>query len=477
MKNEEPYLYTATNLNYLQPGFSIRNRKGCWTEKLTMPNSKKIILIFSDILILYFSLWLTLTLRYQTNFTWERWNQHLWPFTIIYLFWLTIFFINGLYDLTLARNNIAFYTSLLRSLVINSVLAVSFFYFIPYFGIAPKTNLFLNLLILAVLFSAWRQAYNFILKSALFNNVLIIGKNKETEQINQIIKKNPQLGYRLVKQIKPESIQTPFDLLEMAAQKSIKTIIIGVDPHQDYRLVQSLYQCLPLKITFNDLPSFYEKILGKVPVSSIGEIWFLENLSESQKNFYEGLKRILDIIGALILGAITLLLFPVFVLFIKMDSPGPILYKQRRIGQDGEIFNLLKFRSMVADAEKNGVQWTERKDQRVTRVGNFLRRMRLDELPQVWNVLIGQMSFVGPRPERIEFVQQLEKKIPYYQIRHLIKPGLTGWAQVNFHYGASLEDSVEKLQYELYYIKHRSLILDFSILLRTIKIIMMREGR
>lgn len=442
-----------------------------------MPNSKKIILIFSDILILYFSLWLTLTFRYQTHFTLETWNQHLWPFTIIYFFWLTIFFINGLYDLTLARNNIAFYTSLLRSLVINSVLAVSFFYFIPYFGITPKTNLFLNLLILAVLFSAWRQTYNFILKSALFNNVLIIGKNKETEQINQIIKKNPQLGYRLVKQIKPESIQTPFDLLEMAAQKNIKTIIIGIDPHQDYRLVQSLYQCLPLKITFNDLPSFYEKILGKVPVSSIGEIWFLENLSESQKNFYEALKRILDIIGALILGAITLLLFPLFFLLVKTDSPGPILYKQRRIGQDGEIFNLLKFRSMVVDAEKDGIRWTDHKDQRVTRVGNFLRRMRLDELPQVWNILSGQMSFIGPRPERIEFVQQLEKKIPYYQIRHLVKPGLTGWAQVNFHYGASLEDSVEKLQYELYYIKHRSLILDFSILLRTIKIIMMREGR
>lgn len=442
-----------------------------------MPNSKKIILIFSDILILYFSLWLTLTFRYQTHFTLETWNQHLWPFTIIYFFWLIIFFINGLYDLTLARNNIAFYTSLLRSLVINSILAVSFFYFIPYFGITPKTNLFLNLLILAVLFSAWRQTYNFILKSALFNNVLIIGKNKETEQINQIIKKNPQLGYRLVKQIKPESIQTPFDLLEMAAQKNIKTIIIGIDPHQDYRLVQSLYQCLPLKITFNDLPSFYEKILGKVPVSSIGEIWFLENLSESQKNFYEALKRILDIIGALILGAITLLLFPLFFLLVKTDSPGPILYKQRRIGQDGEIFNLLKFRSMVVDAEKDGIRWTDHKDQRVTRVGNFLRRMRLDELPQVWNVLSGQMSFIGPRPERIEFVQQLEKKIPYYQIRHLVKPGLTGWAQVNFHYGASLEDSVEKLQYELYYIKHRSLILDFSILLRTIKIIMMREGR
>jgi len=442
-----------------------------------MPNHKKITLILSDILILYLSLWLTLLFRYQENFTLGTWKQHFWPFTIIYFLWLTIFFINGLYDLTLARNNIAFYTALLRGLVANSVLAISFFYFIPFFGITPKTNLFLDLLFIAVLLSLWRQIYNYLLKSALLNNVLIIGKNKETGQINQIIKKNPQLGYRLVKQIRPESIQTPFDLLEMAAQKNIKTIIIGVDPHQDYRLVQSLYQCLPLKITFNDLPSFYEKILGKVPVSSIGEIWFLENLSESQKNFYEAIKRVLDITGALILGIITLILFPLFILFIKLDSPGPIFYRQRRIGQDGEIFSLLKFRSMVADAEKNGAQWTERKDQRVTRFGNFIRRMRLDELPQIWNVLLGQMSFVGPRPERIEFVQQLEKKIPYYQIRHLVKPGLTGWAQVNFHYGASVEDSIEKLQYELYYIKHRSFVLDFSILLRTIKIIIMREGR
>lgn len=442
-----------------------------------MPNPKKIILILSDITIFYFSLWLTLIFRYQESFSFDIWKRHFWPFTIIYFFWLIVFFINGLYDLSLARNDIAFYAALLRALIINSVLAIAFFYFIPYFGITPKTNLFINLLLIAVILSVWRQIYNYLLKSALLNNVLIIGKNKETGQINQIIKRNPQMGYRLVKQIRPESIQTPFDLLETAAQKNIKTIIIGVDPHQDYRLVQSLYQCLPLKITFNDLPSFYEKILGKVPVSSIGEIWFLENLSESQKNFYEAGKRILDIIGAIILGTITLALLPLIILVIKLDSPGPIFYKQRRIGQDGAIFNLLKFRSMVAGAEKKGVQWTKNKDHRVTRFGRYMRKTRLDELPQVWNVLLGQMSFIGPRPERIEFVQELEKKIPYYQIRHLVKPGLTGWAQVNFHYGASLEDSVEKLQYELYYIKHRSLILDFSILLRTIKIIMMREGR
>jgi len=446
-----------------------------------MPNLKKIILLLGDILILYLSLWLTLLIRYGANFDFNRWQQHFWPFTIIYFLWLVIFYIAGLYELTLARNNINFYSTLLRGLMINAGLAIAFFYFISYFGIAPKTNLFLNLAIFTLLFSGWRQVYNHLLKtSTLINNVLIIGrddKNKETKQINEIVKNNPQLGYRVINQIKPQEIQTPFDLLEMATQKNIKTIITAIDPHHDSRLVQSLYQCLPLKISFSDLPSFYEKILGKVPISSIGEIWFLENLTESQKNFYEAFKRIFDMLAAFVFGLISLIFYPLIILAIKIDSRGAIFYKQRRISQDGQIFKVIKFRSMIEEAEKNGVQWADQQDHRITRVGNFLRKTRLDELPQMWNIFIGQMSFIGPRPERIEFVQQLEKEIPYYQIRHIVKPGLTGWAQVNFHYGASVQDSIEKLQYELYYIKHRSFILDLSILLRTIKIVLKGGGR
>ena len=443
-----------------------------------MPNLKKITLLLGDILILYLSLWLTLFVRYGGNFDFNRWQQHFWPFTIIYLLWLIVFYIAGLYELTLARNNINFYSTLLRGLMINAGLAIAFFYFIHYFGITPKTNLFLNLTIFTLLFSTWRQLYNHLLKtSTLVNNVLFIGRNKESEQINQIIKNNPQLGYRTIKQIKPQNIQTPFDLLEMATQKNIKTIITAIDPHHDSRLVQSLYQCLPLKISFSDLPSFYEKILGKVPISSIGEIWFLENLTESQKNFYEAFKRIFDMLGAFVFGSISLIFYPLIILAIKLDSSGPIFFKQRRISQDGQIFKVIKFRSMIEEAEKNGAQWADHQDHRITKVGNFLRKTRLDELPQMWNVFIGQMSFIGPRPERIEFVQQLEKEVPYYQIRHIVKPGLTGWAQVNFHYGASVQDSIEKLQYELYYIKHRSFILDLSILLRTIKIILKGGGR
>jgi len=452
-----------------------------------MPNLKKIILLIGDILILYLSLWLTLFIRYGTNFDFNRWQQHFWSFTIIYFFWLLVFYIAGLYELTLARNNIGFYSTLLRGLMINAGLAVSFFYFIPYFGITPKINLFLNLAIFALLFSGWRQIYNHLLKvSTLINNVLIIGrndKNKETEQINEIVKNNPQLGYRVISQIRPQDIQTPFDLLEMATQKNIKTIITAIDPHQDSKLVQSLYQCLPLKISFSDLPSFYEKILGKVPITSIGEIWFLENLTESQKNFYETLKRIFDMLGAIILGLISLPFYPLAILIIKIDSSGPIFIKQRRIGHDGQIFTLYKFRTMYATAKDGSSEpdgkpiYAQVNDPRVTRIGNILRKIRLDEFPQLWNVLVGQMSFIGPRPERIEFVQQCEKETPYYQIRHIVKPGLTGWAQVNFRYGASVKDSIEKLQFELYYIKHRSFILDLSILLRTIKIILKGGGR
>ncbi len=445
---------------------------------------KRITLLIGDLVVLYLSLWVALLMRYGESFNFNRWQQHFLPFTIIYFFWLIIFFIAGLYELSLARNNIGFYNTLLRSLIINISLAIAFFYFIPYFGITPKTNLFLNLGVFAVLFSVWRNFYNRLIRSsALLNNVLIIGKSKEIEQIDKIIKNNPQFGYRILKKIEPEDIKTPFDLLEMVTQINIKTIVTAINPYQDTRLVQSLYQCLPLKISFSDLPSFYERILGKVPISSIGEIWFLENLTESQKNFYEAIKRVLDMTGAFILGVTSLILFPFIALSIKISSPGPIFIKQRRIGQDGQIFMIYKYRTMYATAKDGSSEpdgkpiYAQKNDPRITKVGNFLRRSRLDEFPQLWNVFSGQMSFIGPRPERIEFVQECEKTTPYYQIRHIVKPGLTGWAQVNFRYGACIEDSIEKLQYELYYIKRRSFVLDLSILLRTIKIVLMRSGR
>ena len=444
---------------------------------------KKFLLLGGDLLILYLSLWFSLYLRSGFNPKYLKpdfVNQHLVPFSIIYLVWLLIFYIIGLYDLNIARNNLNFFTTLFRALLINIAISVAFFYFIPYFGITPKTVLFLNIVVFTALFIIWRQIYNRVLIStALLDNLMIIGETKETKDLIKYIENNPQLGFRIKRVVLPKDIELIFDLIERIVQDKIQTVVTAIDPHKDVNLVRNLYHCLPLDITFYDLPTFYEKITGKVPISAIEEVWFLENLMIEKKSLYETIKRVLDILYALALGIVSLPFCPLIILAIKLDTPGPAFYKQKRVGENSQIFNVYKFRSMIDAAEKNGAQWAQVNDPRVTNVGKFLRSSRLDEFPQLYNVLRGDMSFVGPRPERPEFVfgVNLQRQIPFYQIRHLVKPGLTGWAQINFEYGASIEDTTEKLQYDLFYLKNRSFILDFSIILKTIKIIIGRGGR
>ncbi len=445
---------------------------------------KKLILLVGDIAVLYLALFLTLLLRYGDRWP-IQWHNHFIPFTIVYFFALIVFYIIGLYDITLARNNLYFFIILAKALVINAAAAIGFFYFIPYFGIAPKTNLFINLIIFAAFFTAWRQMYNhFIKREALLNNVLMLGQNQEAKELIGYIRDNPQLGYRIKKVAEIEEVKILYDLIETLIQEKIQVVVTTINPYKNTNLVRNLYQCLPLKITVADLPTFYEKITGKIPVSAIEEIWFLENLMTERKTFFEGIKRITDIVFTFILGLVTLILTPLIFLLIKLDSPGPVFLRQKRVGRDNRIFEIIKFRSMFAlapdgSAEKNGAQWSKKKDERVTRVGKFLRKTRLDELPQLWNVLKGDMSFVGPRPERPEFAfsNELLAQIPFYQIRHAIKPGLTGWAQIKYPYAASVEDNLQKLQYDLYYIKNRSFIFELAIILKTIKIILSGGGR
>ncbi|MCL4158917.1 UNVERIFIED_CONTAM: hypothetical protein GTU68_002725 [Idotea baltica] len=188
-------------------------------------------------------------------------------------------------------------------------------------------------------------------------------------------------------------------------------------------------------------------------------------------------KRIIDIALSVILLIVSIPIICISAALIKSTSKGPIFFKQRRVGFQNSVFTIYKLRTMVVDAESNGAQWAKTNDPRITAVGNFLRASRLDELPQCWNVLKGEMSFVGPRPERPEFTKELADKIPYYDLRHMVKPGITGWAQVIFPYGASVEDSMKKLQYELYYIKNQSLLLDLNIILRTLITVFQRAGR
>jgi len=455
-----------------------------------MTKLKHIILLIGDIGTLYLSLWLTLLIRYRESVTPERWAQHFLPFTLIFFVWLIIFYISGLYSLNIAKNNIAFYSTLLKSLAWCAGVAIAFFYLIKP-GIAPKTNLFLELIILSILFSLWRHLFNQLAKIKPFqNNILIIGLNDLTINLAQEINSKPQLGFKVVGIIPQgqkglfqqdnlgvEIINPPHSLAGLVKIKKIRTIVTALNPHQNPELVSKLYECLPLKIAFYDLSNFIEKFTGKIPVNSIGQIWFLENLKESQKIIYETVKRIFDIIISFVLLIISIPFLPFLYLLVKLDSPGSFLFTQQRTGRSGKKFLAIKIRTMYKNAEVNGPQWAQKNDPRVTKIGKILRKTRADEIPQLINILRGEMSFVGPRPERPEFIEKLEKKIPYYKERLLIKPGLTGWAQVNFPYGASEADALEKLQYDLYYIKNRSYILDISIILKTIKIVLSGGGQ
>jgi exopolysaccharide biosynthesis polyprenyl glycosylphosphotransferase len=262
-------------------------------------------------------------------------------------------------------------------------------------------------------------------------------------------------------------VGTVDDIRQIVAENSVDEIVVGSELATDPVVGSAVSVCLEEGCRVTDQATFVEKLLGEVPADSISAEWFLKADVQNHGS-YEAVKRMMDLLVSALGLLISLPLLPLAMLIIRIDSRGPVFYKQIRVGQYGASFTMYKFRTMRADAEKHGIQWAQKNDDRVTRVGRFLRRTRLDEMPQLFNILRGDMSLVGPRPERPEFVHNLEQLLPHYRLRHLVKPGLSGWAQINYRYGASVADAHRKLCYDLYYLKHRSLDLDVAILIRTI---------
>jgi exopolysaccharide biosynthesis polyprenyl glycosylphosphotransferase len=408
-----------------------------------------------------------LEIKFGARLTTAVWNTHLFAFSAIFPLWLVSFYIFGLYDIKLAKNNISFFSAVLKATVLNGFISTTLFYLFPDFlGVTPKTNLFLTLLFFGLFVAVWRYLYNFLLKSpTLLREVIIVGKGGQVEELVEKINSNPQLGYKVISIIDPVDKKSLNNL-----PPSLHTLVCAVNISQHAELASSLFNSLAY-FNFETFPSFYEKITGKIPLSEIDETWFLYNLKEREKVIYEKIKRLDDVLIGLIGGMITISIFPLIASIIKIDSPGNVFYKQIRIGKNGKEFNLTKFRSMKKDAEQNGAVWAQKNDPRITKIGKILRKSLLDEFPQFFNILRGDISLIGPRPERPEFIKELDQKIPFYQNRHLIKPGLTGWAQINFKYGNSETDALEKLQYDLFYIKNRSFLLDIQIILKTINLI------
>lgn len=257
------------------------------------------------------------------------------------------------------------------------------------------------------------------------------------------------------------------DLERLCIEFDVKEVVVGPGPAKHPRVLERALDCLRLGCRVTNLSTFYEQVLSEIPVDHLEPHWFLFADLKHYREAQLIMKRAVDIVGASLGLIMTLPFWPLIALGIRLTTPGPVFYSQTRVGLNGRLFRLHKFRTMYPEAESNGHQWAADHDPRVTRFGWYLRRGRLDELPQLWNILRGQMSIVGPRPERPEFVTELAPKIRYYNERHLVKPGLTGWAQINYRYGASVEDAKRKLQLDLWYIKHMSIELDFTICLRT----------
>jgi len=437
------------------------------SNKLTL---KKILLFLGDVFLLYFSLFLTVALGFLGQFDFEIFSLHLLPFSILYVFWLIILYVFGLYDLHLVKTKTSFYASIFTTVIAELVLGMLFFYTLPFFEITPKTNLVINVLIFGLLILAWRKLFYALFSVHFLGRVIVIGQNSDVENLKKEINDNPYLGYKII------SVDIKNNLISQIQKHNINTVIFTEEFESNPELLKALYLYSPSQVSFLEFTKAYELIYEKIPIQMISQTWFLDNLREGQKDFYDRLiKRIFDLTIASVLLILSFPFWILIALAIKLEDRGPVFYSQKRIGRDRKVFVLYKFRSMKTDAEKNGAVWAKKNDERITKVGRILRRIHFDELPQMINVLKGNISLVGPRPERPEFVKELEKEIPHYHLRHVVKSGFTGWAQIKFRYGRSVVDSFEKFQYDLYYLKNRNFLLDIGILLRTFQLFFKKE--
>ena len=309
--------------------------------------------------------------------------------------------------------------------------------------------------------------------------VVFVGENDYTEDLLESVKKDGQ--YVFVTSLNNTDMKAlGKEILELYSTKKFDVLVDFTDKLlRDPKITEKLLQYKLEGLQYYNYLEFYETYENKLPISHLSPKWFLENTGFEiyHNNFNLKAKRLLDLLFALLIGIFAAPVIVLAAIIVKLESKGPVFFIQERIGEGNKKFNIVKFRSMTTDAEKDGPQWASKNDNRVTKFGKIMRATRIDELPQLWNVLRGEMSFVGPRPEREFFIQQLEKKIPYYNLRHTVKPGLTGWAQVMYPYGASVEDAYRKLQYDLYYIKHHSIPFDVKVLLKTVTIVIFGKGR
>ncbi|WP_442844681.1 sugar transferase [Leeuwenhoekiella sp. H156] len=460
-----------------------------WIPKIHFEISeRKILLRLFDVLFIFLTLGLVSKFF---NFDYFNLSATRWTWALLLILYYFVFAaIFELYDLQKAAS--------FQSTLKNGVLAVSstvlFFILTPFFTpVLPENRLQIVIFFLAIIggLLIWRYAYISLISAPRFNKrIVLVGNSFDINLIAENLHKADP-NYRVIgfvntdeikalnfdRRLKPIEVK---DLVKAIKRYSVSEIVVsstskGVSVELYNQLIKLLEEGFPIR----EYTQVYEEITHRVPVQHVERDFYKYfPFSRSNKNrFYLFISSFFNAIFAILVLSLTILLLPLILIGNVLGNRGPLLYRQKRVGMNGKVFEIIKFRTMVVNAEDAGAQWASKEDKRITPFGKFLRNTRLDEIPQCINILKGEMSLIGPRPERPIFVKKLSAEIPFYEIRHVVKPGLTGWAQVRGRYAESVDDTLEKLQYDLYYIKHRSFFLDLNILLKTISTVIYYRGQ
>lgn len=432
-----------------------------------MKNRARIILLLlGDIIALTLAFWAMLYISFLGRLDQKIINLHLMPFLFLGILWILIFFMFNLYNTQSAKPTIPNLKQIFLAFIVASVLGVIFFYTIPFWSIAPKKNLFIFATVAILFFILWRRIFYNIFSYYFRKNVVFIISNIDNNlyvrDLIEYISTYPQSGF---------FITGKYSSIEQFSKEHKNIPQVFIIAKEVWRNSENFKKLSDTHSQILDLAQAYEDILGRIPIETIDESWFIHNINSYQEDTINISTRIFGILIASLILIITSPLLLIVSLLIKIYDRGPIFYTQNRVGKNGKNFKLYKFRSMIINAEKNGPEWSNKKDYRVTPIGKILRKLHFDEIPQMWNIIKGDIALVGPRPERPEFVSELEKEIPFYYLRHTITPGFTGWAQIKFRYAGNIMDSKEKFEYDLYYLKNKNIFMDFGILVRTIQII------
>lgn len=446
---------------------------------------KKIVLLVGDIVLIAAAVSLAVAIRFKpVNVA----NYYTGATMFVVLSFTSCYYVFNLYEFRSKFRGADFLSHFVVAVTVGTILSGVFFYASLNWKFG-RGILLLNSVFISVFTYFWRKLLvKFSGSMQRKKRLLIAGAGASGRAMYNILKDNEE--YAIVgfadddpdnqnKDIGDSRVVGTSEIIPcLAERKEIDEVVVAITHEKHKKLISALLEAKLNGIGIFEMQAVYEHITRKLPVSHLGEGWlaYAELHGTEASTYKVRVKRLISLVAAFVLLLITLPITLFTAVAIKFESKGSVFFRQKRLGLNGEVFELVKFRSMVQDAEKDGAVWAGENDSRVTNVGKVIRKLRIDEIPQFWNVLKGEMSLVGPRPERPEFVETLQKTIPFYFIRHVVKPGITGWAQVNYMYGASREAALEKLQYDLYYVKNLSFMLDVQIILKTIRVVLFGAG-